>query len=58
MINEKRVKEVLHLSEITRFSNIKVAGQHFPFVLHLSEITRFSNLKWCETIANNSFTLI
>ena len=39
---------VLHLSEITRFSNQVFEIAVPPEVLHLSEITRFSN------IANNS----
>ena len=36
--------EVLHLSEITRFSNGYDLATQFTTVLHLSEITRFSNL--------------
>ena len=36
--------DVLHLSEITRFSNNAVGGGVMGDVLHLSEITRFSNL--------------
>ena len=35
--------EVLHLSEITRFSNERCWWQTAAGVLHLSEITRFSN---------------
>ena len=36
---------VLHLSEITRFSNSIDSNCLFAKVLHLSEITRFSNNK-------------
>ena len=35
---------VLHLSEITRFSNESLYIELDLTVLHLSEITRFSNL--------------
>ena len=34
---------VLHLSEITRFSNENQRKKIYKLVLHLSEITRFSN---------------
>ena len=34
---------VLHLSEITRFSNRQILNHLVCIVLHLSEITRFSN---------------
>ena len=34
---------VLHLSEITRFSNSTYDSKEMATVLHLSEITRFSN---------------
>ena len=34
---------VLHLSEITRFSNYYGSSSYLTEVLHLSEITRFSN---------------
>ena len=35
--------DVLHLSEITRFSNLPLPSIRCYIVLHLSEITRFSN---------------
>ena len=37
------LRSVLHLSEITRFSNLNRPDTNFKTVLHLSEITRFSN---------------
>ena len=43
MLSVKPLSIVLHLSEITRFSNIKCIKVSFYIVLHLSEITRFSN---------------
>ena len=57
-MNVNDVHYVLHLSEITRFSNEENKGMEFHAVLHLSEITRFSNMRFnCEQNPD-SFTLI
>ena len=42
-IGLQEVLTVLHLSEITRFSNYYGSSSYLTEVLHLSEITRFSN---------------
>ena len=44
ILMENAVLQVLHLSEITRFSNNACSCSVDSFVLHLSEITRFSNV--------------
>ena len=44
---------VLHLSEITRFSNYYAGSSYLTEVLHLSEITRFSNNMMNLTLFKN-----
>ena len=44
---------VLHLSEITRFSNVEFSDLVRIAVLHLSEITRFSNVYFIIRVINN-----
>ena len=43
MVPKSAIPDVLHLSEITRFSNYVPQYARASIVLHLSEITRFSN---------------
>ena len=49
---------VLHLSEITRFSNYYSGMVKALKVLHLSEITRFSNRRCSDIRPLERFTLI